>query len=117
MNKKVKQLWLEALRSGEYKQGETQLRKGNKYCCLGVLCDIYRKNFGGKWDKTGAFEDSYTYTAESFLPEGVRRWSGLNAIDPDIEDIALSTLNDGGVPDCPISLTFDEIADLIQVHL
>lgn len=40
MNKKIKKLWLKALRSGEYKQGKLALRIKNKYCCLGVLCDI-----------------------------------------------------------------------------
>lgn len=33
--------WTEALVSGDYKQGNQTLRdKNNKYCCLGVLCDI-----------------------------------------------------------------------------
>lgn len=33
-------VWLEALRSGEYKQGKGSLRVGNAYCCLGVYCKI-----------------------------------------------------------------------------
>jgi hypothetical protein len=41
MNKEYKQKWVEALRSGEYKQGKGVLRsKSDEYCCLGVLCDI-----------------------------------------------------------------------------
>ena len=46
MNKEVKKLWLEALRSGEYKQGQGQLHNPseNVFCCLGVLCDIVDKN-------------------------------------------------------------------------
>jgi len=36
----VKAAWLEALRSGKYVQGTGRLHKGDKYCCLGVLCDV-----------------------------------------------------------------------------
>lgn len=37
-----KKKWLEALRSGEYKQGIGTLynEHGNEYCCLGVACKI-----------------------------------------------------------------------------
>jgi hypothetical protein len=39
MNKKIKALWLAALRSGVYAQGRGKLHNmvGNTYCCLGVL--------------------------------------------------------------------------------
>lgn len=37
-------LWLDALRSGEYQQGEGHLRAGDKFCCLGVACDLAVKN-------------------------------------------------------------------------
>lgn len=37
----IKAKWLEALRSGKYAQGIKLLRtQDEKYCCLGVLCDI-----------------------------------------------------------------------------
>ena len=38
----VKQKWLEALRSGEYKQGKGLLYNpsSDSYCCIGVLCTI-----------------------------------------------------------------------------
>ena len=32
--------WIEALRSGEYQQGRRYLKKGDNYCCLGVLCEL-----------------------------------------------------------------------------
>ena len=42
--------WVEALRSGDYKQAEGALSRGDSYCCLGVACDIYRKSAKrGKW--------------------------------------------------------------------
>lgn len=47
-------LWIEALRSGEYKQGTAKLKAENHngvctYCCLGVLREVLRKI--GKWPK------------------------------------------------------------------
>lgn len=43
IDKKYKPLidkWLTALRSGEYEQGYGQLYEEEKYCCLGVLCEL-----------------------------------------------------------------------------
>ena len=51
MNEEVKKKWVEALRSGRYKQGFYTLRKKrvnadgklgdeNVYCCLDVLLDV-----------------------------------------------------------------------------
>ncbi len=37
LTKKLKQEWIEALRSGDYKQGQEWLHDDGKYCCLGVL--------------------------------------------------------------------------------
>lgn len=46
---KLIELWLQALESGEYVQGKGELVDQDnpqdiKYCCLGVLCDVARKN-------------------------------------------------------------------------
>ena len=42
MNRKLKAKWLQALRSGSYRQtsGELANDEGTKFCCLGVLADI-----------------------------------------------------------------------------
>lgn len=37
MDKELKDKWVAALRSGEYKQGRRKLFYGIGYCCLGVL--------------------------------------------------------------------------------
>src|SRR6056297_2776684 len=40
--KETTQKWIDALRSGKYEQNISALRSNdNKFCCLGVLCDIY----------------------------------------------------------------------------
>jgi hypothetical protein len=37
MDKRIKKLWINALRSGEFKQGRGFLEKNGCYCALGVL--------------------------------------------------------------------------------
>ncbi len=40
MDTTIKAEWLAALRSGKYQQTKGSLRNGNRFCCLGVLCDV-----------------------------------------------------------------------------
>lgn len=40
MDIKLKQDWIDALRSGKYVQGHSKLYSDGKYCCLGVLCRV-----------------------------------------------------------------------------
>ena len=57
MDKALKAKWLEALRSGRYKQGRYRLRNnGDEFCCLGVLCDI---SGHGEWEHLPG--KGYTY--------------------------------------------------------
>lgn len=46
MNKEIARKWVDALRSGEYKQTRGRLRSGDRFCCLGVLCEIN----GTRWN-------------------------------------------------------------------
>jgi hypothetical protein len=43
INTELLERWITALRSGAYEQGRMSLRErsGERYCCLGVLCDVY----------------------------------------------------------------------------
>lgn len=43
MDAKLKDLWLKALRSGEYAQADGMLKSGDGYCCLGVLCHVAKE--------------------------------------------------------------------------
>ncbi len=49
MKKNIATKWVKALRSGKYKQGYGRLHdpESNGYCCLGVLCKIYEKDYVG----------------------------------------------------------------------
>src|SRR3954468_6246696 len=40
MDQIIKQKWVEALRSGEYKQTQNYLKDPTGYCCLGVLAEV-----------------------------------------------------------------------------
>ena len=80
MRKEVKDKWLAALRSGEYKQGKNQLIDGDNYCCLGVLCDIHSKTVkkkGVRFKDNMYFDGIYYNTTE--LSERVQKWAGINS--------------------------------------
>jgi hypothetical protein len=116
MKKKVKKLWVEALKSGEYSQGTGGLRDGDLFCCLGVLCDIHAKETSSEWAaptfKSFSSYSGYTVT----LPTKVAKWAGLENNDPIVKSPSgtdeehLSVLNDGGA-------TFEQIAGLIDEQL
>lgn len=44
MDKELKDKWIAALRSGEYKQIQRRLKSSEGFCCLGVLCEIVGKD-------------------------------------------------------------------------
>lgn len=112
MYKVWKEKWLEALRSGKYKQGKNHLQDNdNNFCCLGVLCDIYDPS---KWEKIFNVADAYTYNRESssILPENIAYILGIGRFGYYVEEgtlFSLTELNDQGS-------TFSEIADVIEKH-
>lgn len=129
MNEEIKALWLAALRSGDYKQGKHVLRAGDKFCCLGVLCDLAFKagrvetrqlddvvNEDGEPVTTG-YVDTNGMIRSGVLPQSVVDWAGLNdsnpavVVDPESGyKSRLSSLNDAGRP-------FTKIADYIEGSL
>lgn len=103
--------WINALRSGEYKQANGALQNEYGYCCLGVLCEIA--------------------SPDHCRPDGIMLGGGYPAIDYgdppwvseinkgffDLAGVRLSGLNDVGYRFHSENLerfTFDEIADLLQ---
>lgn len=112
MNEEMKAEWLNALRSGNYKQGEQKLRDYDHYCCLGVLCDLFPQ---GEWDG-----DEFIYKGE--FGNAMPPYNLLAELDLAEGDAGmLSKLNDGalgemGKPEIrPHS--FPEIADWIEANL
>ena len=115
MNPDIKRQWVDALRSGDYRQGRQLLRFGDEFCCLGVLSDLATKANVGI-DVETLEDGTYRFDFfESLLPPSIRDWAGLDSRNPrvtvsDGHNRALSDLNDEGI-------TFAEIADLIDEHL
>lgn len=103
MNQDVQVKWTGALRSGEFEQGRLRLRTGDTYCCLGVLCELYRRETGkGQWLQvvnggTYYFEAAPDVTSMMYLPGPVRRWAGLDTV-PAASDLEsdMTALNDDG---------------------
>lgn len=97
MNRDRVTRWTAALRSGKYRQGENQLRVGDRFCCLGVACDLEDPD---EWDGN-VYRDSVT-----FLPEDVRDEYGFS----EGEESFLTLMNDSGK-------SFAEIADWLEQRL
>lgn len=121
MNPEIKEKWLKALRSGEYKQGRGSLQKsGNRFCCLGVLCDLYQKEHPTSfWDKDHptSFWDGYKFVISegrirtALPPQKVLDWAGMVDVFY-IDNNSLQNLaskNDEGA-------SFKQIADIIEKH-
>lgn len=117
MNKRIKKLWIKALRSGKYKQAHHTLRDGsNDRCCLGVLCDVFKADAKrGRWIRNKDSKDWY-FTVDGIedsgvLPEPVWLWAKLPDDNPSLGTInTAASLNDEGKD-------FDYIANRIEKYL
>lgn len=122
MNAVIAKDWIDALRSGEYKQqtgglATDDLHGNAKFCCLGVLCDLYVKSnpaaeaeVGIRFRPcpgTGHSIGIVDYYGDScFLPYTIEKWAGVPyALQQD-----LAELNDNGA-------TFNEIANNLEARL
>lgn len=118
MNTNVQKL-LDALRSGEFTQAQGQLRRGDGHCCLGVACEVYKRETGnGTWTH---LDDEPRFVASDhaddwsahLLPPTVKEWYGFSSEAGRFEDAVayftcLTDLNDCG------GLSFEDIADVIE---
>lgn len=129
MNQEVKKEWIEALRSGEYRQGDSYLASKDrhddnyKFCCLGVLCELAYKK--GIVTRTEDSEDDggdkyYCYGKDQcreYLPDEVINWANLKDDSPCLPDESefgtgsLTEINDSG------DYNFQAIAKLIEKYL
>jgi hypothetical protein len=106
MKVEVKKRWVEALRSGEYKQGREALRTtDNEFCCLGVLCDIV----GVEWT-LGAGREYGHYGRPQKVAYPDKRVYEACGLDDSHEGTLVKMNDDAGK-------TFTEIADWIEGNL
>jgi len=109
--------WAEALESGEYKQARGKLRRVDKFCCLGVLCNLHAQAHP---EIAAAQKKQSEYMGQTLgLSTEVARWAGMdehglgefgfelyNAPNAD----SLADLNDQD------KFTFKQIAEVIRQH-
>lgn len=127
MDQVVKREWIDALRSGAYRQGRralhTVIDQQDEFCCLGVLCDLAFQAGVISRELNGGI---YMYGDQGAeLPLEVQQWAGLEHADPPVEhaehdaqivsrwaasDNTLAYLNDTGYD-------FGTIASLIEDQL
>ena len=85
-----RKMWADALRSGDYPRGHGGLRSTDgKFCPLGVLCDVYRRETGhdgwakgpcGKW----LWFDSRGIAWAGSAPAEVAEWVGMGHIEMEL---------------------------------
>lgn len=95
-HKEKKEIWLKALRSGEYEQCTGRLSDGTGFCCLGVAALVWDMADTEELSKKGQYGEGPSYVYDS-----------LRGIIPTYPMDQGVLLNDKGVP-------FDTIADMIE---
>lgn len=109
----ARKAWVEALRSGEYKQGKAFLNVGERYCCLGVACRLAIADGVAVAVEERGEGHPVLYGEESgWVPDAVREWLGLSTDTGDYtarngRETSLANRNDSGAP-------FKRIADIIE---
>lgn len=109
MDQEFKARWVAALRSGEYKQGYGRMRTGNRFCCLGVVCDLVDPS---RWEEGDRGRHLYADLSphklgwEGYPPKETAASVGLSLRH--MQDLA--KMNDR-------EFSFEEIADYIEREL
>ena len=119
MKKEIAEIWVKALESGKYKQTKGALKKKDKYCCLGVLCDLSEQ---GEFINAGLVNGNIDISHEVYvlpngnkgaseLPYEVVKWADMSdsmgCFIKTADSETLSELNDSGK-------SFTEIAEIIR---
>jgi hypothetical protein len=111
IDQETKDKWIAALRSGNYKQGKTQLRRddetGSEFCCLGVLCEVMGKETCTSY---GLGTEAYLFSWPDGAPRKFTVSLPFDVID-ETTQYSLMEFND----DCAWS--FSMIADWIEENI
>lgn len=107
------QQWVEALRSGKYKQGKNVLRSADDcFCCLGVACDLFVS-----LEHVVKYRENGAYSYKGVLSEvpyevllSLKLRSPLGKIEGVDGEKSLAILND------KLYWNFQEIADFIEAN-
>ncbi len=122
MKHEIAEQWVEALRSGEYRQTKERLRdRDDGFCCLGVLCDLYDRSHGGTgWGEPAVNDTEICFLGHDVdLPVQVAEWAGLKTFVGYYDEASklacigtnnLAATNDSGA-------SFSDIANIIEYHI
>lgn len=112
---KRRKKWIDALRSGKYKQCIRALSFDGGFCCLGVACEVALDS-GVPLKKIADNHITLYDNQRTILPGQVVRFYGLRDYnggyapnEHGVKQKCLSQDNDGGAP-------FEKIADTIEKH-
>ena len=109
MNPEIKKRWLEAL--PKYQKGKMYLKSGDRFCALGVLCDLYSKEFGCPWEKTVESRRGVKVNTfmgwESVITGPLIKWAGFSG---NFSQSDITSLNDN-------SDTFEPVIKYIEENL
>lgn len=99
--------WIEALRSGHYKQTKGKLQNAKGYCCLGVACEVLIPEPKKAVKYLKGIHPKHQPNAPEWLKDISANfvWDTIGTTN---ECITLIDLND------KLGYTFDEIADLLE---
>jgi hypothetical protein len=117
------QLWIQALRSGEYEQGQGHLRLNQpfgakpRYCCLGVAQEVALRN---GWVSVDVPNSDWLDWGPAAMPADLGRWFGFmhpHATDPPLvyhqdqgDNVCCTMANDD------LNWTFEQIADALEAR-
>lgn len=104
--KEVRELWCEALESGEYKEGVEVLARDGNYCCLGVLADLAVKH-----DIITSFDGEMSDLADDLEP--VQNWAGLSYCDGSYQS-ERAVMENSLAGDNDEGKSFKQIAEIIR---
>ncbi len=102
MNKEIKQKWIDALQSGDYKQCKGRLADNDSFCCLGVLTDLYLKEKNMTWTRVAELPKTADccidwnsapnrcFPGEAVLPQEVQTWAELSTPSPRVPCVEVS---------------------------
>jgi hypothetical protein len=104
MTQEQRDKWCAALRSGTYRQGYGAIRRCDRYCAIGVLCDVTDP---GKWEMSRR-DDKYLW-------KGMATYDAMQALKSTGLFVShfeeLITMNDFD------RQPFEHIADWIEQHV
>lgn len=78
LKKSIRDKWSASLRSGAYRKTTGLLRRKDRMCFLGVLCDLHSKETGIPWIVNNFGEYQYKNNG-STLCDDVIEWAGINS--------------------------------------